>query len=172
MKILTVLLLILLSAPAVSVSAQQQKGKASYYGRKFEGRRMSSGAVYRGDSMFCAHRTYPFGTLLKVTNMSNGKTVVVKVMDRGPYGRGRIIDLSLAAARKIDMVSAGIVNVTVTPYKSFIIPFRPEPDLDDLPDYGLDAVFGDDDEPWLPTKSNSTGYSSDDMWSRYDDEWE
>lgn len=163
-----ILLIVLFASVAVIAEAQpQQKGKASYYGRKFEGRRMSSGAVYRGDSMFCAHRTYPFGTLLSVTNMSNGKSVVVKVMDRGPYGRGRIIDLSYAAARKIDMLHAGIVNVTVKPYKKINIPFKPEPDDDN--DYDFDSMFDDDEAPWVP---RSNDYVSDDMWGRYDDEWE
>mgnify|MGYP000982628883 FL=1 len=71
----------------------RQKGKASYYSKRATGSRTSSGERLHHDSMTCAHRTYPFGTKLKVTNPSTGKIVFVRVTDRGPYGRGRIIDL-------------------------------------------------------------------------------
>ena len=69
-----------------------QKGKASYYPKKFTGRRTASGERLHHDSLTCAHRTYPFGTLLKVTNPANGKHVIVRVTDRGPYVKGRIIE--------------------------------------------------------------------------------
>ena len=74
-----------------------QTGKASYYAKKFTGRRTASGERLHHDSLTCAHRTYPFGTLLKVTNPANGKVVIVRVTDRGPYVKGRIIDLSVRA---------------------------------------------------------------------------
>ena len=93
--------------------AQVQRGKASYYHHRFHGKRMSSGTHYHRDSLYCAHRTYPFGTPLKVTNVKNGKWTVVKVVDRGPHVRGRIIDLSYAAAKDIDMVRAGTATVEV-----------------------------------------------------------
>ena len=92
----------------------QSKGKASYYGNKFHGRRTSDGSRYHKDSLTCAHRTLPFGTLLKVRNQQNGREVVVKVTDRGPFGPGRIVDLSMAAAREIGMVQQGVVPVEVT----------------------------------------------------------
>ena len=92
----------------------QSKGKASYYGNKFHGRRTSDGSRYHKDSLTCAHRTLPFGTLLKVRNQKNGREVVVKVTDRGPFGPGRIVDLSMAAARAIGMVQQGVVPVEVT----------------------------------------------------------
>ena len=92
----------------------QNKGKASYYGNKFHGRRTSDGSRYHKDSLTCAHRTLPFGTLLKVRNQKNGREVVVKVTDRGPFGPGRIVDLSMAAAREIGMVQQGVVPVEVT----------------------------------------------------------
>lgn len=92
----------------------QSKGKASYYGNKFHGRRTSDGSRYHKDSLTCAHRTLPFGTLLKVRNQKNGREVVVKVTDRGPFGSGRIVDLSMAAAREIGMVQQGVVPVEVT----------------------------------------------------------
>ncbi len=86
-------------------------GDATYYANKFHGRRTSDGSVYHRDSMTCAHRTLPFGTMLKVKNMTNGREVVVRVNDRGPFRRGGIVDLSLAAAKEIDMLQAGVVRV-------------------------------------------------------------
>lgn len=90
-----------------------QRGKASYYSKRWTGRRTSNGERLHHDSMTCAHRTYPFGTLLRVTNLKNGLQVVVRVTDRGPFGRGRIIDLSWGAAKKLDMLKAGVVPCTV-----------------------------------------------------------
>ena len=89
-------------------------GKASYYADKFVGRKTASGELYSATKLTCAHRTLPFGTMLRVTNTSNGKSVDVKVNDRGPYAEGRIVDLSRAAAEKIDMIRAGVVSVSVT----------------------------------------------------------
>ncbi|MBF0965366.1 MAG: septal ring lytic transglycosylase RlpA family protein, partial [Alloprevotella sp.] len=77
----------------------QQKGKATFYSKRATGARTASGERLHHDSLTCAHRTYPFGTLLKVTNLNNGNTVVVRVTDRGPFAKGRIIDLSYAAAK-------------------------------------------------------------------------
>src|SRR5207302_1674573 len=76
-----------------------QTGVASYYGGEFEGRQTASGAIYRGRRMTCAHRTLPFGTVLRVTDIETRKSVVVEVNDRGPYAKGRLVDLSMAAAR-------------------------------------------------------------------------
>ena len=87
------------------LNAQTQKGKASYYSKRATGSRTASGERLHHDSLTCAHRSYPFGSMLRVTNLSNGKSVDVKVTDRGPYGRGRIIDLSYGAAREIGMLS-------------------------------------------------------------------
>lgn len=100
----------ILSMPCM---AQKQHGKASYYSKKITGARTASGQKLHHDSLTCAHRFYPFGTMLKVTNLSNKKTVVVKVTDRGPYGRGRIIDLSWGAAKAIGMLSQGVSTVKV-----------------------------------------------------------
>lgn len=97
-----------------NVEAQNvQRGKASYYSKRWTGRRTSNGERLHHDSMTCAHRTYPFGTLLRVTNLKNGLQVVVRVTDRGPFGRGRIVDLSWGAAKKLDMLKAGVVPCTV-----------------------------------------------------------
>lgn len=108
----------LVSLSFVPASAQTQTGIASYYGNQFHGRRTSSGEIYHRDSLTCAHRTLPFGTLLKVRNTKNGREVVVKVTDRGPFRRGGVVDLSMAAAKEIGMVSSGIVRVEVEQVKS------------------------------------------------------
>jgi rare lipoprotein A len=88
-------------------------GLATFYGNLWHGRRTASGIPYHKDSLTCAHLKYPFGSMLLVTNLKNGKTVMVKVTDRGPHVRSRIIDLSMAAAKKIAMVSDGVVKVSV-----------------------------------------------------------
>ena len=119
-----VLFFVLLCASLTGVYAQQQKGKASYYSRRAHGARTSSGIRLHNDSLFCAHRTYPFGTLLLVRNPLNGKEVVVKVVDRGPFSRGRILDLSYEAARQLGMLSAGVVVVEVSKYEGAKVPFK------------------------------------------------
>ena len=88
-------------------------GKASFYGDEFHGRMTSDGSIYHRDSLTCAHRTLPFGTLLKVRNMKNGREVIVKVNDRGPFIKGRIVDLSYAAAEEIGMINSGVARVEV-----------------------------------------------------------
>ncbi len=89
-----------------------QRGKASYYAQKFHGRRTASGERFDMHAMTAAHRTLPFGTRVRVTNVRNGRSVVVRINDRGPFGnRGRIIDVSLAAARKLGMLRDGVVPV-------------------------------------------------------------
>ncbi|MBQ8712011.1 MAG: septal ring lytic transglycosylase RlpA family protein [Prevotella sp.] len=115
-----------------------QKGKASYYARKFSGRRTASGERLHHDSLTCAHLKYPFGTLLKVTNVLNGKQVVVRVNDRGPYRKGRIIDLSWGAAKAIGMMAQGIVPVTVEKVSGTNIPYKPEEDT--LPQFEFELA--------------------------------
>ena len=90
-----------------------QRGKASYYSKRWTGRRTANGERLHHDSMTCAHRTYPFGTLLRVTHLRNGLQVVVRVNDRGPFGRGRIVDVSWGAAKKLNMLGTGVVPCTV-----------------------------------------------------------
>lgn len=104
----------------------QQRGKASFYSKRATGTKSSSGVRIHHDSLTCAHRTHPFGTKLKVTNLNNGKSVIVKVIDRGPFVRGRIIDLSYRAAHEIGMLSNGISMVEVEVYHENITPFKPE----------------------------------------------
>ena len=88
-------------------------GIASYYGEGFQGRQTASGEVFDQRKLTCAHRELPFGTRLRVTNLENDKSVVVRVNDRGPWVSGRIIDLSYAAAKQIGMLERGLVKVKV-----------------------------------------------------------
>lgn len=90
-----------------------EEGLASYYAASLEGRPTASGAPYRGERMSCAHRRWAFGTRIRVTNLENGRSAVVTVNDRGPFVRGRVIDLSLAAARALGMVERGVVRVRI-----------------------------------------------------------
>jgi len=88
-----------------------ESGIASWYGVPYHGRRSASGEVFDMEMLTAAHRTLPFQTWVEVTNLSNGKQVDVRINDRGPFVRGRVIDLSMAAARQLDMVRAGTVQV-------------------------------------------------------------
>ena len=117
-----------------------QKGIASYYGRRATGRLTSSGERLHHDSLTCAHRTHPFGTWLKVVNPRNGRQVVVKVNDRGPFRRGRIIDLSWGAAKEIGMIAQGIAAVTVERLSETSIPFKPEDPQTDIPRYDFEIA--------------------------------
>ena len=105
-----------------------QSGKASFYSKRATGSRTANGERLHHDSLTCAHRSYPFGTLLRVTNVMNGQQVVVRVNDRGPFRKGRIIDLSWGAARAIGMISQGIAPVTVERLHETNIPYRPDAD--------------------------------------------
>lgn len=114
----------MLMACTLALAAQTQKGKASYYSKRSTGARTASGERLHHDSLTCAHRYYPFGTQLRVTNLSNDRSVVVRVTDRGPFGRGRIIDLSYAAAKAIGMLAAGVGRVKVEVVGNAGVPFR------------------------------------------------
>ena len=93
--------------------SQTETGTASFYHNKFDGRRTSSGEVFRQSLYTCAHKTYPFGTMLKVTNLSNDSTVVVKVNDRLPMRSKRCIDLSMVVAKQLNFVGKGLTKVRV-----------------------------------------------------------
>lgn len=124
-------LLIIFAASPMGVRAE--RGVASYYHNKFHGRKMANGDRYHRDSLTCAHRRYPFGTCLRVTNTRNGKSVVVKVTDRGPYSKRYTIDLSMAAARQLDYIAAGYTPVEITqvsPETGGIVPFPIEEEED------------------------------------------
>src|SRR5271165_4639591 len=104
-------------APAApNVPAQvlsPETGLASWYGHPYHGRAAANGEIYDMEKLTAAHRTLPFGTWVRVTNLTNGKTTEVRITDRGPFIDGRIIDLSRAAAREIDLLIPGIVQVRV-----------------------------------------------------------
>lgn len=102
-----------LCASATHPGAYIAYGDASYYSDAFHGKKTASGEIFNKWELTCAHRTLPFGTRLMVTNLINKKTVLVRVNDRGPFVKGRIVDLSYAAAQKIDMITAGVVKVKV-----------------------------------------------------------
>jgi rare lipoprotein A len=107
-----------LTAPRPPETAPQSyetigQGEASYYGAGLAGNRTASGERFNPAALTCAHRSLPLGTMLRVTNLANGRSVTVRVNDRGPFARSRILDMSLAAARDIDMVRAGKAQVRV-----------------------------------------------------------
>ncbi len=108
------------------------KGNASYYSDKLHGRRMANGEPYDKEGMTCAHLKFPFGTMLKVRNPLNDRTVIVRVTDRGPYSRRFIIDLSRAAARELGIIKAGFSMVEITPYHEGKVPYRAEEEEDSL----------------------------------------
>lgn len=93
--------------------AQEEHGKASFYADKFEGRSTASGEKYRHGKLTAAHRTLPFGTKVKVTNLSNNKSVTVRINDRGPFVAGRVIDLSKTAAQKLNFIKQGTTDVKI-----------------------------------------------------------
>ena len=131
-----------------SLLAQTERGTASYYAKSWTGRKTANGERLHHDSLTCAHKTFPFGTLLKVTNPANGLSVIVKVTDRGPYVKGRIVDLSVRAAKELGILSQGIAPVIVERYSPTIIPFRPE-DYE-LPEFDLGTNEGSDTKPiWM-----------------------
>ena len=88
-------------------------GNASWYGRGFQHRRTTSGERYNMYAMTAAHRTLPLNTRVQVTNLKNGRTVVVRINDRGPFVRHRVIDLSYAAAKQLQMVGRGVAPVSI-----------------------------------------------------------
>jgi rare lipoprotein A len=91
-----------------------ETGIASWYGHPYHGRQAANGEIYDMERMTAAHRTMPFDTWVRVRNLSNNKTVDVRIQDRGPFVKGRVIDLSRAAARSIDMIGPGITKVKLT----------------------------------------------------------
>jgi len=94
-----------------------EKGKASFYANKFEGKRTASGEIYHSKNFTAAHKSLPFGTWVKVINKNNNKTVIVRINDRGPFVKGRIIDLSKSAAQKIGNTNQGVFSVSVQVYQ-------------------------------------------------------
>lgn len=89
------------------------EGKASYYGKRHHGNKTASGERFDQNALTAAHRTLPFGSQVRVTNLNNDRSVVVRINDRGPYSRGRLIDVSQRAAEQLDMLRSGVVPVRV-----------------------------------------------------------
>src|SRR6516225_5688351 len=98
-------------APRAGSGEVLGEGVASYYGESFRGRKTASGEAFDPDAMTAAHRTLPFGTCLQVENLENGRSVRVRVNDRGPFAAGRVVDLSEAAARAIGLLRSGVARV-------------------------------------------------------------
>jgi rare lipoprotein A len=92
-------------------SLHTYSGTASYYSNKFEGRKCSSGEIFRQDSLTAAHKTLPFGTLVKVTNLKNDSVVIVKINDRLPKKSKRVIDLTRCAAKQLNFIPQGLTKV-------------------------------------------------------------
>ncbi|MBP7984517.1 MAG: septal ring lytic transglycosylase RlpA family protein [Bacteroidaceae bacterium] len=126
----------------------QERGKATYYSKHINGRKMSNGKKYHSDSMTCAHKYYPLGTMLKVKNPQNGAEVIVKVTDRGPFGKKMMIDLSYGAAKQLGILSRGIAIVEVEVFRDTIVPFRLE----------------DEDIPKLELENNDNDYKIVPSW--------
>lgn len=113
-------------APAAPPVGASERGMASWYGHPYHGRPAADGEIYDMETMVAAHRTLPFQTMVRVRNLSNGRTVDVRIIDRGPFVQGRIIDLSHAAAKEIQMIGPGVAMVEVTVIGT---PASPEPAL-------------------------------------------
>lgn len=99
------------TTPSIDLPSEEMEGVASWYGHPYHGRRTTKGEVYNMNDLTAAHRTLPFDTLVQVHNLENGKEVQVRINDRGPFVKDRIIDLSFAAAKKIEMVGPGTSRV-------------------------------------------------------------
>lgn len=120
---LGILIMILVSIQALSFKTKNvadseypsvyQYGKASYYAGQFIGRKTANGEIFTSNEYTCAHKTLPFGTKLKVTNLDNGEAIIVRVNDRGPYVKNRIVDLSLKGAHELGLMQSGIANVSI-----------------------------------------------------------
>ena len=110
MNKLFILIFCMLGTVLIS-SGQSQTGKASFYADKFEGHPTASGEKYKHNKLTAAHKTLPFGTVVRVTNLANGSTVEVEINDRGPYVDGRIIDLSRSAAEQLGFINLGVTEV-------------------------------------------------------------
>ena len=138
MKRILFILLFITCGLAPLLAQPTQRGKASVYSQKFHGRKTACGELLHPDSLTCAHRNYPFGTKLFVYNPANGRHVIVKVTDRGPFVRGRIIDLSWRAAKELGILAQGVATVVVQKASILNIPFMPTEELE-LPEFELET---------------------------------
>lgn len=130
------LLLAVVLAIAIKAAPQQHIVKASYYAKKFEGRKTANGEIYRASELTAAHLTLPFGTMLRVTNLATGQSVVVRINDRGPYSNKYSIDLSPAARDAVGITAKqgwGLVRLEIVNDRSSTVPTA------DIP--GMDAAY-------------------------------
>jgi len=111
--ILALILSFFFPLSSFSFEKNPQYGMASWYGGKFHGRKTASGERFNKHSFTAAHKKLPFGTIIRVTNLRNGKEVYIKVNDRGPFVKGRIVDLSHAAAKALDFNKRGVIRVKI-----------------------------------------------------------
>ncbi|MBA1271913.1 septal ring lytic transglycosylase RlpA family protein [Stutzerimonas azotifigens] len=100
-------------APVQADTTYSAEGLASFYGKRHHGKRTANGEAFDQHAMTAAHRTLPFGTWVRVTSLASGRSVEVRINDRGPYGRGRIIDLSQKAAEELGIIKQGVSRVRV-----------------------------------------------------------
>ncbi|CAA6809971.1 MAG: Rare lipoprotein A precursor [uncultured Sulfurovum sp.] len=112
-KYIILTLLFAFSAPAYAKNKKVQIGKGSWYGKRFQGRLTANGERYNMYAYTAAHKTLPFNTMVKVTNLKNNRSIIVRINDRGPYIKGRIIDLSYLAAKKLGYVNRGVAKLKV-----------------------------------------------------------
>lgn len=146
---ISALLFFLLGANLYVIAEENDtiRGNASYYSDKFQGRLMSNGEPYHRDSMTCAHMKYPFGTLLNVKNPINGKEVVVRVTDRGPFTKRFLIDLSKAAAKQLGLINKGFALVEITPFTPQSVPYKLKEDVPEIPELNIEffpiAIYPD-----------------------------
>lgn len=111
LRLIHIILFVVVLQGIESMAWAQEEGLASYYHTRFHGRKSSSGRVHHSEELVAAHRTYPFGTFLRVTNLSNMKSVIVCVTDRGPHRKSRIIDVSANAAERLGFRQKGVTRV-------------------------------------------------------------
>lgn len=118
------------AAPMGTGTGATDTGMASYYADKFDGRTTANGETFRNSELTAAHRTLPFDTMVRVTRLDTGEQVTVRINDRGPFVRGRIIDLSQRAAREINMVRDGLAEVEIEVLNGSSSERAPDPDSD------------------------------------------
>lgn len=111
MKKITFILSLFIIIFPIRLMALTNDGMASYYGSEFQGARTASGEIFDSTDFTAAHRSLPFGTHLKVTNLRNQRSVIVRVNDRGPYSHGRVLDLSKGAAKQLGMTASGVAHI-------------------------------------------------------------
>jgi rare lipoprotein A len=115
-----------IAPPAAQPVGSTERGVASWYGHPYHGRAAADGEIYDMETLVAAHRTLPFQTWVRVRNVRNDKSVDVRIIDRGPFVQGRVIDLSHAAAKEIDLIGPGVAEVEITVIET---PANPEPAL-------------------------------------------